>query len=372
MLTKSRRHNGRCSVSEERGQEAQAGRLGSWPVVMALVTAAALIGVLLGRILLPAAQPSGDRPIRPIVQFVRQQPGLPDVSDIVVRLCPAVAEILPYGTDFPIIRAGTLTPTPAFAVSTDGWLVAAAAGLPKGPVEAIFGDGQRAALSDIRADPVSGLAVMKANHSPAAPLVLNNEEFARVGQFGFSLNTPAGMGCTLNAGMIASDFLADGGGPNSYLRLQPSANSAANGSPILGNDGVVLGIAAGGSAGEFIPAFIAATIVDELVRNNLSPTANFGFRVIDYPASVSARIGNPRSGAGVALVQPKSGAERAGLQAGDMVAAVNGGPVSGASELGRVLDSTSAPAILTVMRGTRELNLTVYRAADAHAAGRAD
>ena len=179
----------------------------------------------------------------------------------------------------------------------------------------------------------------------------------------------AGTRCTINAGMIATDFLADGGGPSGYLRLQPSADSAANFSPILGNYGVVLGIAADGPAGAFIPTAIAATIVDELVRNDQSPTTNFGFRAIDFPASVAARIGNPRSGAGVALVRLKSPADRAGLQAGDMVAAVNGVPISGASELGRALDSVSAPATLTVVRRTQELKLTVDRGTDTSIAG---
>ena len=110
-----------------------------------------------------------------------------------------------------------------------------------------------------------------------------------------------------------------------------------------------------------IPAPIASVIIDELVRNSLSPSTNFGFRAIDYPASLSTRLGNVRSGAGVALVQPKSAAAKAGMRAGDVVTEVNDNPVSSSSELSRALDALPDKATLTIQRSSQQVELTISR-----------
>jgi S1-C subfamily serine protease len=323
---------------------------------------AALGGAFLARNLSPSRQQlqhSGEAPARPIVQIVRQQPGLPDVADLVDRLCPSVATIVTRGADVP-----TDISVPATAFSAEGWLVTYGTDLPQGPLDAVFGDGRRLELSDLRTDPVSSLAIVKANEAPNAPLALSDQAFPRVGQFGLVLTTSAGTGCSAEAAMIGSDFLADGGGPNGYVRLRPPPADLSAGSPVIGTDGRLLGIGVGDPSGALIPAAIASVILDELVRNSLSPATSFGFRAIDYSPPMSTRLGDVRAGAGVALVQAKSAAARAGLHAGDVVTAVNGAPVSSASELSRSLDSISGKATLTVERQSQKLDLTIKRATE--------
>jgi S1-C subfamily serine protease len=61
------------------------------------------------------------------------------------------------------------------------------------------------------------------------------------------------------------------------------------------------------------------------------------------------------------LVQPRSAADKAGLEAGDVVVAVNGSPVSSASELNRGLDAVTGKASLTVMRGDQKLTMQIPR-----------
>jgi serine protease DegQ len=185
-----------------------------------------------------------------------------------------------------------------------------------------------------------------------------------VGDFGLALQAPSGNGCSADIAMIGSDFLADGGGPVSYVRLQTGAAPLPAGTAFVAGDGRVIGIATTNSsaAGALIPSPIAATIVDELIRNSPSPTVAFGFRATDFTAGLSARVGDTRSrGAGVALVQPKSAAARAGLQAGDVIVAVDGSPVSSASELGRALDAAQDSASLDIARADQRLTVNVTR-----------
>jgi serine protease Do len=294
------------------------------------------------------------------VQIVRQQPGLPDLADLIDRLCPSVAIIVPHGEDVPTPSSSAIA-VPASVYSADGWLVTSAANLPQGQLDAVFSGGERVDLSDLRIDPVSDLAIVKASGAAAPPLALSDQAFPRVGQFGFTLASPAASGCTSAAAMIGSDFLADGGAPFGYVRLQSPQDTWSAGTPLLGTDGRVIGIATEDPVGAAIPAPVVSVIIDELIRSSLSPTTSFGFRAIDYSAPIATRLGDVRSGAGVALVQTKSAASRAGLQAGDIVTAVGDVPVSGASELSRALDAVQGKAMLTVQRRSQQLTIAIKR-----------
>ena len=326
-------------------------------LLVGAIVLAAIVGGLMSRSLVPA-QPSTSPPSRPIVQLVRQQPGLPDLSDLVDRLCPSVAMIRSGDASSRQKPAGGGN-APAFAVSTDGWLLTSAPPA-RGVNEVVFGDGRSASISDVRTDPVSGLTIMKADGVTLQPLIFNDQPFPRVGQFGLGLAVPAGNGCSASAAMIASDFLADGRGLTGYVRVQAISSGWAAGSPFVGSDGRVIGVASD-SNGTIVPGPLAAAIVDELIRNSPSPSSSFGFRLIDFTPPMSTRLGDTRSGAGIAVVQANSAAAQSGLEAGDIVIAVNDEPVSSASEVNRAVDAIDTSGTMTVVRGTQQLPVKIAR-----------
>ena len=321
-------------------------RVGFWIV---LVAAIAVVAGLIGRSLAPDASPTQApaAPARPIVQFVRQ-PSFPSLAETIDRLCPGIAIV------------GTATP--AFAVSADGWLMASGPLATTSNLQAVFGDGRKTTVDEVRADPVSGLVVAHTGAPGLAPLSFADQNFARVGDFGFSLATANGTGCSAQSSMIGSDFLVDALAQGIYLRLQAGAPGLAPGSAFFGSDGTVLAVATSAGNNALLPAPLASAIADELIRNNLSPIASFGFRAVDFTPELASRLGDLRArGAGVALVQAKSSAEKAGLRAGDVVIAVDQSPVSSASELSRALDAVTDSAVLTVARGNQQLNVEVSR-----------
>lgn len=352
-------------------------RLGLVVAIVAVI--AALVGAFLSRSLAPAPTANGQaQQRRPIVQIVRQQPGLPSLADTIDHLCPSMAEIVPAGATPappPVAptssskRSGSKSPpavieAPAFAISADGWLVTSTPLPTADQYEAVFGDGTRLAITEIRTDPVSGISVAKADTTTLSPVTVEDQSFPRVGDFGLALQTPSGNGCSADIAMVGSDFLADGGGPVSYVRLQSGGPALPSGTAFVSGDGRVIGLATsqGNAPDTLIPSPIAATIVDELIRNSPSPTIAFGFRATDFTPGLSARLGDTRSrGTGVALVQSKSGAAKAGLRAGDVIVAVDDSPISSASELGRALDADDKNASLTVVREGQRLTLDVAR-----------
>jgi S1-C subfamily serine protease len=330
-------------------------------LVAAVVIAAAIGGFFLERGLTPtgqhvrgAAQQEQDQR-RPIIQIVRPQAGLPSVADTIASLCPSIAAITPAGV--------TASAANAFAVSADGWVLAATSALPSGNLQARFGAGSPVGISEVRQDPVSGLSLLHTEATGLHAVRLADQAFPNVGDFGFAILDPAGQGCSAQAAMIASDFLVDGGGGTAYVRVQPMGADLPAGAPIISGTGEVIGVVAPAAPpNSVIPAQVLGDIANELLRGSLSPMASFGFRAKDFGADLSARLSDSRAvGTVVALVQPKSPAARAGLQAGDIVVAVDGSPVASASELGRALDGAGRTASIDVARGDQRLTLSIGR-----------
>lgn len=342
-------------MSDSRGDPGQPRRPPLWPALAVIAAGAAIAGILIGRGFAPSpSQTASGTPGRAIVQIVRA-PNLPSLAQTIDRACPAIARILP--------ASGTATTgsVPAFAVSADGWLVAEAAFPPKTQLQAIFGDGRKAAITETRRDPASGLVIAHADATGLPVLSFADQLFAKVGDFGFTLQSPNGSGCSAQQDMIGSDFLVDALAEGIYLRLQAEPIAPPPGAPFLAADGSVLGISSDATQNGVLPAPIAALIVNELIRGDVSPIASFGFRAIDFTPDLAARMGGSRRGAGIAIVRPKSSAAAAGLQAGDIVLAVNGSPVSSTSELSRALDAVDTSATLQVVRGDQQLTMTVSR-----------
>lgn len=321
------------------------------------VFVAAVGGAYFGRTYTPAGQPQpgSPNPRRPIIQIVRQQPGFPSLADAIASLCPSIAEIAPVGRSGPS-AAG-------FAISPDGWVLTSTAVLPTGNMEVHFGSAPATAVSETRSDAVSGLSIVKTAASGLTPIALADQSFPRVGDFGFAIQNPAGAGCSAEAAMISSDFLTDGGAPSAYIRLQPMGGALPPGAPFVSSAGQAVGVvASSGPAFASIPADVVSEIADELLRDSPSPTTHFGFRAEDFDTGLSTRLSNSRSsGTAVALVQPKTSAARAGLEAGDIIVAVNGSPVASASELGRALDGAGKSVSIDVARGDQRLTLTISR-----------
>lgn len=320
------------------------------------VFVAAVGGAYFGHSYAPAGQPEGsaDRR-RPIIQIVRQEPGFPSLADAIATLCPSIAAIAQSGAAAPVATG--------FAISPDGWVLAATGALPSGNLELQLGPGAALPVTDERSDPVSGLSILKTASSGLTPVPFADQSYPRIGDFGFAITNPAGDGCSAEAAMIASDFLTDGGAPSAYIRLQSMGAALPPGAPFVSGAGQALGVVApSGPAGSVIPADVVADIADELLRGSLSPTTQFGFRAEDFDTRLASRLSDSRSsGTAVALVQPKTPAARAGLQAGDIVVAVDGSPVASASELGRALDGAGKSVKMDVARSDERLTLTVAR-----------
>ncbi|HET7577576.1 MAG TPA: PDZ domain-containing protein [Sphingomicrobium sp.] len=332
--------------------------------LIAVAAMAGAAGVFVGwRVAPPAGRSSSTEAPRPIIQIARPAPGLPSFADAIVTVCPSIAAIVGPGDPPPPNDSGAAAPAPAFAVTADGWLMTSGAAVANANAGILFSSGAEVAIGEIRLDPVSGLAIVKSSASGLTPAGWDDQSAPHVGDFALSVSSPSGAGCNAEAAMVSSDFVSEGHAPQAYLGLDLLGPDLPPGSAVLSGDGRAIGVtSAAVPVNAIIPATLVSSILDELLRNSLSPTTAFGFRSVDFSSDIAARLGNPRArGAGIAMVQPKSPAARAGLRAGDVVIAVDDSPVASASELGRALDGAGKSASLVVARGDDRLTVAIRR-----------
>lgn len=286
--------------------------------------------------------------------------GLDALPDLVQQACPAIVAVGEPGAEG---RAA------GFFVSTDGYLVTSARAITDdSSVQIVTNDGNAHDASVVGTDPLTGVAVLKVDENGLAALEFADPNFPRVGQWGVALADPNGSGCVLAAGLISSDFLAEGGGPATYVGMRPSPDAMFVGAPVIGPGGQVIGLALGPPAGStddnadvrILPVASVQRVASELMRTGRLTANRFGLAAEDLSPVLATRLGLEGSrGAVVSAVRPNSPAGRAGVKAGDIVLSVNDQPISSASEFGRALDTDARQITLNVQRRDRRLALTL-------------
>lgn len=156
---------------------------------------------------------------------------------------------------------------------------------------------------------------------------------------------------------------------NNLIETDADVVSGYSGGVMLNSDGEVVGITVAASSGTTsdtvygyaIPIETGVQVADQVLTGESSGTvvvgrsAALGIQVTDSASSAGA------TGATVSNVISGSAAEAAGLQAGDIITAVNGEAISSASALSEKIQTFSVgdTVTLTIVRGTQTTDLTV-------------
>ncbi|MEO9130441.1 MAG: trypsin-like peptidase domain-containing protein [Sphingomonas sp.] len=351
-----------------------------------LVTMILLIGgAFIGSTIWPRVVKVEQRVVAPAINAAAFTPAVERWPDLVGQACPAIVAIEQDGPAPDISgttppargrKKATVVPSSAnavhrttgFLVSNDGYIVTNASALSEqGAIRVLLNDGRTFDAARTGADPVSGLAMLKAGATGLPFLKFAGPGFPRVGEWVIAVSSPGGHGCTATVGIVSADSLAEQETLRTFVRIRPSLDAGMAGAPLLNADGDVLGIAGLGSkAGEddqastVLPADIAGRIVSAMLRSGASASNRFGIVADDLVPVLAARIGADRQrGAVVSLIDAGSPADKGGLRAGDLILAVSASPISGASELARALDTKADAISLDVQRGSKRLTVSL-------------
>ncbi len=278
------------------------------------------------------------------------------VSAVAAEVTPRVAAV----------RIGRGTGS-AVVVSADGVLVTNAhvvADASRGRVD--FLDGVQAPVRVVGADPLSDLAVLRAER-PAdlpAPVRLGDADRLVVGQLVVAVGNPLGLAGSVTAGVVSAlgRSLPTRSGQagrviEDVIQTDAALNPGNSGGALADSTGRVVGIntaVAGVGLGLAVPVNATTRrIVEALLRDGRVRRAYLG--VVGTPAPVPADVAERHarhSGVRLAEVVAGSPAARAGLRRGDLVLDVGRHPVQDAQGIQKQLfgDAVGVPLPVTVLR----------------------
>ncbi len=249
-----------------------------------------------------------------------------------------------------------------------------------GSLSVSFQDGRTLPARIVGRDASYDLAVIKVDATGLKTATLGNSDGLVVGDSVIAVGSPLGLEGTVTTGIISSlnrPVTAGGSGESSYINaIQTDAaiNPGNSGGPLVDAVGRVIGVNSaiaslgsqqGGQSGSIglgfaIPVNQAKRVAEEIISTGRSTHPIMGVSVDLAYAGPGAQIKGATAG---------GPAEKAGLQAGDVVLAIDGRKVSDSTEL-IVAIRTHAPGdtvTVEVQDGSGSRDVRVTLAADSSA-----
>ncbi|HEX7887127.1 MAG TPA: Do family serine endopeptidase [Phenylobacterium sp.] len=195
-------------------------------------------------------------------------------------------------------------------------------------------------------DEATDLAVVKVK-GRAGPFPFVNFENAgkpRVGDWVITVGNPFGLGGTATAGIVSAYGRDIGETFVDYIQIDAPINRGNSGGPTFDVYGRVIGVntaifsPSGGSVGIgfAIPSEVADTVTKQLINGGKIERGYIGATIQNFTNEMAEAQGlENQKGAIVADISPGGPSQRAGVQVGDVVVAVNGVAVKSSSDLTR-------------------------------------
>ena len=271
------------------------------------------------------------------------------VVDVAERVTPSVANLR-------VTRRARGGRVPAgagsgVALTPDGFLLTSAhvvAG-PNRAGRAAFTDGRELRFEVIGADPLSDLAVLRADADDLQPATLGDAERLRVGQLVVAIGNPHGFAGSVTAGVVSALGRSLPARTRRTARIidnviqtDAALNPGNSGGALVDSSGGVVGIntaVAGIGLGLAVPINTATrSIVGALMSEGRVRRAYLGIAGGPRPLPPHARSHSPlATGVEVIEVVDGSPAERAGVRAEDLIVEVDGTPIGGVDDLQRLM-----------------------------------
>jgi S1-C subfamily serine protease len=279
------------------------------------------------------------------------------VSGVAERLTPKVASLrVPRGQG----RAGESLGS-GVVYTGDGFLLTNAhvVGRATGGT-ASFSDGTSVPFRVVGADPLSDLAVLRANGPTPEPAELGEADKLVVGQLVVAVGNPLGLAGSVTAGVVSAlgrSLPARGALIEDIIQTDAALNPGNSGGALADADARVVGIntaVAGIGLGMAVPVNdTTRRIISALMRDGRVRRAYLGLVTMPgpVPAAWRERLGRT-TGLLVHEVVAGGPAARAGLRPGDLLLTAAGKPVKAAQDLQRLMfaEAIGHPLPITVMR----------------------
>lgn len=243
--------------------------------------------------------------------------------------------------------------------------------------QVVLSDGRTSYEAElIGTDPITDLAVLKIEAPDLTSVELGSTEVLNVGDPAVAVGSPLGLqgGPSLTVGVVSAfgRQVTVSAGDTLYGMLQTDApiTQGSSGGALVDGLGRLIGITTAVGVSEVgvegigfaTPVELMQRVTDELIATG---TVDHAFLGIFGGTSFSTTAGGARVAAGVevASVEDGTGAELGGLEAGDLITAIDGVPVTTMDDLVIALRYMTAGDAVTITvsddAGTRDLDITL-------------
>lgn len=358
----------------------------------------------------PIAPPPSATPAAPLVS------GLPDFTNLVQRVGPAVvniqAEVSPqraargapdeeqipeifrrfFGDDLPFPggpggprgpggpggpggpRGGGTSLGSGFLISADGYVMTNHHVVDGADtVTVTLSDRRELTAKVVGSDEQSDVALLKIEAKGLPFLRVANANSTKAGQWVIAIGSPFGLDHSVTAGIVSAVGRSNPYANQRYvpfIQTDVAINQGNSGGPLLNTSGEVVGINSqifsnsGGYMGVSfaIPIDVAMGAAEQLRATGKVSRGQLGVQVQQITSESAKGLGLPdSSGALIADVLPGSPAEKAGIERGDVIRAVDGRAISESSDLPPIIGNMApgTRAKVTVFRDGRNVDLTV-------------
>ena len=260
-----------------------------------------------------------------------------------------------------VVQAGTAS---GFFIDAEGRVLTNAHVIDgKNEIDVVLGGGRRVPARLVGTAPHLDLAVLQVSvpAGEAHPLPFGNSAALQVGQKIMVIGNPLGLHNTLTVGVVSALNRTVPGTPielgDALIQTDAAINPGSSGGPMLNSAGEVVGVNTLGSdaqsLGFAVPIHLARRVIADLIEMGHAYRPQLGFNGAEITPAIARLFGLPvTQGLLVEEVLPRSPAAVAGLRAGarivvsgdktytlggDIVTAINGQPVTGASTIARAL-----------------------------------
>jgi S1-C subfamily serine protease len=266
----------------------------------------------------------------------------------------------------------------AVVLREDGFLLTCAhvVGSDAARGRAAFTDGGEPAFEVVGRDPLTDLALIRADAAGLVPADMGDASRLRVGQLVVAIGNPHGLGGTVTAGVVSAlgrSLPARSGRTQrsipDVIQTDAALNPGNSGGALADSRGRVVGVntaLAGVGLGLAVPINAATRrIVSELMTSGRVRRAFAGIAGGDRPLPPAVRLQVGRaSGVEVIGVDPDGPAAAAGVRPEDLIVSADGRPVERMDDLLRLMvgEAVGVPVTLGVVRAGRPIEIALVPA----------
>jgi S1-C subfamily serine protease len=218
-------------------------------------------------------------------------------------------------------------------------------------------------------DPKTDLAVIKIAPEGIVAAPLGDSDKLNVGEWAIAIGSPFGLEQTVTVGVVSATGRSEVGivPYENFVQTDASINPGNSGGPLLNFRGEVIGIntaivSTGQGIGFAIPINVAQRVATALVTKGKVVRGWLGVSLQPLTRELAQGLGAAaEKGAVVARVMPGGPAEKAGLQANDVIVKVGDVTVDDLQHLQRlILDAPVGQSVtLRVLRSGKEVTVPV-------------